>query len=130
MPVSHVLILIHFCTWLSYGLNVVRVFLQPAGVIAEAKELVANGGNTQQLREENISLYKEKEKVLHDLKACQKALRDSEAKAKEQAEKDAQTIQELQDSLNLRLDEIAALDEQILGKFLPFSRLFSSLLFS
>src|SRR5664279_5451964 len=94
--------------------------MQFAGVIAEAKELVANGGNAQQLREENLTLYKEKEKALQDLKAFQKALRDSDAKAKAQAEKDAQTIKELQDSLNLRLDEITALDRHILGALLAF----------
>src|SRR5664279_1799316 len=92
--------------------------MQLAGVIAEAKELVANGGNAQQLHEENLTLYKEHEKTLQDLKACQRALRDSDAKAKAQAEKDAQTIKELQDSLNLRLDEIAALDRHILGESL------------
>ena len=92
--------------------------MQLAGIIAEAKEVVANGGNAQQLREENLTLYKEKEKALQDLKASQRALRDAEAKAKEQAEKNAQTIAELQDSLNLRLDEITALDKHILGKFL------------
>src|SRR5664279_1064470 len=94
--------------------------MQFAGVIAEAKELVANGGNAQQLREENLALFKQNEKTLRDLKACQKALRDSDAKAKSQAEKDAQTIKELQDSLNLRLDEISALDQHILGE-LPVS---------
>ena len=74
--------------------------------------------------EENLTLHKEKEKVLEDLKACQKALKDSEAKAKEQAEKNVQTIQDLQDSLNLRVDEIAAIDQQILVKFLPFFAIF------
>ena len=92
--------------------------MQLAGLIAEAKELVANGGNAQQLREENLTLYKEHEKTLQDLKACQRALRDAEAKAKEQAERNAQTIKELQDSLNLRLDEITALDRHILGELL------------
>src|SRR5664279_772297 len=92
--------------------------MQLAGVIAEAKELVANGGNTQQLREENLTLFKENEKTLQDLKACQRVLRDSDAKAKAQAEKYAQTIKELQDSLNLRLDEITVLDRHILGESL------------
>src|SRR5664279_4995691 len=98
------------------GLKYRPVFMQFAGVIAEAKELVANGGNAQQLREENLTLFKQNEKTLQDLKACQKAFWDSDAKAKAQAEKDAQTIKELQDSLNLRLDEIAALDQHILGE--------------
>lgn len=113
--------------------------------LAEAKKTLAESGNASSLREENLQLNKENQKLREDLKAVQKALRDLEANSSAQAEKDAKVISDLTTALDRRLEEVTILDHEILGKLsflatsdfvlfldsLAFSRIFiSAFLFS
>ena len=77
---------------------------------------MAEAGNASSLREENLQLHKDNQRVTDDLKAAQKALSDLEAKTFAQAEKDAKTIEDLTKALDRRLEEVAILDNEILGK--------------
>ena len=84
--------------------------------LAEAKEALANVGNAQILREENQELFQENRKLKSDLESAQKLLESTLSKAKEQAEKDAESVRLLQDTLEARLTEMKAVDDQLLRK--------------
>ena len=84
--------------------------------LAEAKEALANVGNAQILREENQELFQENRKLKSDLESAQKLLETTQNKAKEQAERDAESIRLLQDTLEARLAEMKAVDDQLLRK--------------
>ena len=73
--------------------------------LAEAKESLANVGNAQILREENQELFQENRKLKSDLESAQKLLETTQSRAKEQAERDAENIRLLQDTLEARLAE-------------------------
>ena len=66
--------------------------------LAEAKEALANVGNAEILRKENQELFQENRKLKSDLESAQKLLETTQSKAKEQAEKDAESIRLLQDT--------------------------------
>ena len=92
--------------------------------LAEAKEALANVGNAEILRKENQELFQENRKLKSDLESAQKLLESTLSKAKEQAEKDAESVRLLQDTLEARLAEMKAVDDQLLSK-----KLLSSLVF-
>ena len=79
--------------------------------LAEAKEALANVGNAEILCKENQELFQENRKLKSDLESAQKLLESTLSKAKEQAEKDAESIRLLQDTLEARLAEMKAVDE-------------------
>ena len=87
--------------------------------LAEAKEALANVGNAEILRKENQELFQENRKLKSDLESAQKLLESTLSKAKEQAEKDAESVRLLQDTLEARLTEMKAVDDQLLSKKLP-----------
>ena len=86
--------------------------------LAEAKEALANVGNPEILRKENQE-FQENRKLKSDLESAQKLLESTLSKAKEQAEKDAESVRLLQDTLEARLAEMKAVDDQLLSKKLP-----------
>ena len=87
-----------------------------ADALAEAKEALANVGNAQILREENQEMFQENRKLKSDLESAQKLLETTQRAAKDQAEKDAESIRLLQDNLEARLAETKAVDDQLLRK--------------
>ena len=84
--------------------------------LAEAKEALANVGNALILRETNQELFQENRKLKLDLESAQKLLETTQSRAKEQAERDAENIRLLQDTLEARLAEMKAVDDQLLRK--------------
>ena len=84
--------------------------------LAEAKEALANVGNAEILRKENQELFQENRKLKSDLESAQKLLETTHIKAKEQAERDAESIRLLQDTLEARLAEMKAVDDQLLSE--------------
>ena len=64
-------------------------------------------------------MFQENRKLKSDLESAQKLLETTQSKAKEQAEKDAESIRLLQDTLEARLAEMKAVDDQLLSKQLP-----------
>ena len=93
--------------------------------LAAAKEALADTGNAQVLRTENQELYKENRQLKTDLESAQKLLEATQKAAREQAERDAESIRLLQDNLEARLAETKAVDDQLLRKRLPWSILLS-----
>ena len=89
------------------------------GALAEVKEALATVGNAEILRKENQELFQENRKLKSDLESAQKLLETTQSKAKEQAEKDAESIRLLQDTLEARLAEMKAVDDQLLSKQPP-----------
>ena len=53
---------------------------------------------------------------MSDLESAQRRLETTQRAAKDQAEKDAESIRLLQDNLEARLDETKAVDDQLLRK--------------
>ena len=82
--------------------------------LAEAKVALADTGNAQVLRTENQELYKENRQLKTDLESAQKLL--AQKTAREQAERDAESIRLLQDNLEARLVETKAVDDDLLRK--------------
>ena len=81
-----------------------------------AKRALAESGNAQNLRNENLELFKENQKLKDDLDAAQKLLAEIQKAAKEQADRDAECIRLLQDNLEARLAETQAVDDELLSK--------------
>ena len=67
---------------------------------------MAETGNIQNLHNENISLFKENQKLKEDLEV-----------AKAKADQDAKSISLLQDNFEARLDETKAVDNELLSKY-------------
>ena len=61
-------------------------------------------------------MFQENRKLKSDLESAQKLLESTLSKAKEQAEKDAESVRLLQDTLEARLAEMKAVDDQLLSK--------------
>ena len=87
-----------------------------ADALAKAKEVLANVGNAQIHREENQELFQENRKLKSELESAQRLLESTQRAAKDEAEKDAESIRLLQDSLEARLAETKAVDDQLLRK--------------
>ena len=83
---------------------------------AEAKEALATVGNAEILRKENQELFQENRKLKSELESAQKLLETTQSRAKEQADRDAESIRLLQDTLEARLAEMKAVDDQLLSK--------------
>ena len=84
--------------------------------LAEAKEALADTGNAQILRAENQELYQENRELKSDLESAQRLLETTQKAARDQAERDAESIRLLQDNLEARLAETKAVDDQLLRK--------------
>ena len=81
-----------------------------------AKKALEDSGNAQNLHKENIELFKENERLKNELEAAQKLLSDVRESSKERADRDAESIKLLQDTLEARLAEIKAVDDDLLSK--------------
>ena len=84
--------------------------------LTEAKEALATVGNAEILRKENQELFQENRKLKFELESAQKLLETTQSRAKEQADRDAESIRLLQDTLEARLAEMKAVDDQLLSK--------------
>ena len=84
--------------------------------LAEAKKGLEESGNAQNLRKENLELFKENERLKGELEAAQKLVSDIQKSSEERAKKDAESIRLLQDTLDARLSEIKAVDDDLLSK--------------
>ena len=91
--------------------------------LAEAKKGLEESGNIQNLRKENIELFKENKRLKNELEAAQKLLSDVRESSKERADKDAESIKLLQDTLEARLADIKAVDDELLSKWDLFVRI-------
>ena len=92
--------------------------------LAEAKRALAESGDVQNLRRENLALFNDNQKLKGELEATQLSLTETQKSAKEQADRDAESICLLQDSLEARLVETTAMDNELLSKYksFPFTR--------
>ena len=63
-----------------------------------------------------MTLFKENPKLTENLEAARKQIAETQKSAKEQANRDAESIRLLQDNLEARLIEIQAVDKELLGK--------------
>ena len=88
--------------------------------LAEEKRDLADSGNVETLRTENLELYKENKQLKVDLEATQKLLADTQKAAKDQAEQDAESIRLLQGNLEARLAETEVIDDGLLSKQVSF----------
>ena len=89
--------------------------------LAEVKEALADTGNAQILRVENQELFQENRKLKSDLESAQKLLETTQKAARDQAERDVESIRLLQDNLEARLAETKAVDDQLRHKQLSWS---------
>ena len=64
----------------------------PTDALAKAKAALADTNNAQVLRTENQELYKENRQLKTDLESAQKLLEAAQKTAREQAERDAESI--------------------------------------
>lgn len=103
------------------------LFVFSADQLAEAKKGLEESGNAQNLRKENVELFKQNERLKGELEASQKLLSDTRKASKEQADRDAESIKLLQDTLEARLAEIKAVDDELLSKTLYFHLFFDLL---
>ena len=101
---GHVIFLIHL------------FFVFSTDSLAEAKKALEDSGNAQNLRKENIELFKENERLKGELEATQKLLSEVRESSKDRADKDSESIRLLQDTLEARLTEIKAVDDELLSK--------------
>ena len=103
-----------------------------ADQLAEAKKGLEESGNAQNLRKENIELFKENKRLKDELEASRKLLSEARKLSKEQADRDAESIKLLQDTLEARLAEIKAVDDELLSRIFSstfrFTRSFSRLI--
>ena len=87
-------------------------------MIDKAKEVLGDAVSITRLREENLVVFKESQRVSTELEKVKLEL----AKAKEEltslANKNASTVQDLKDQLSRRQDESTAMDDKLLGKTL------------
>ena len=88
--------------------------------LAEAKRALAETGDVQNLRRENLALFKDNQKLKGELEATQLFLAETRKSAKEQADRDAESISLLQDNLEARLAETKAVDDELLSKYIAF----------
>ena len=63
-----------------------------------------------------MALFKDNQKLKEELEAIETILTDTQKSAKEQADRDAESIHLLQDSLEARLAETTAMDDELLSK--------------
>ena len=120
-------LLIRKISWKVTWICVSSLFVFSADQLAEAKKGLEESGSTQNLRKENIELFKENERLKGELEASQKLLSDTRKASKEQADRDAESIKLLQDTLEARLAEIKAVDDELLSKTLYFHLFFDLL---
>ena len=92
------------------------LFVCSADQLAEAKKGLEESGNAQNLRKENIELFKENERLKGELEASRKLLSETRKASQEQADRDAESIKLLQDTLEARLAEIKAVDDELLSR--------------
>ena len=81
---------------------------------------MADTGDVQNLRNENLALFKDYQKLKEELEATQLSLAETRKSAKEQADRDAESISLLQDNLEARLAETKAVDDELLRKYNAF----------
>ena len=91
-------------------------FVFSTDALAEAKKALEESGNAQNLRKENIELFKENERLKGELEATQKLLSEVRESSKERADRVSESIRLLQDTLEARLSEIKAIDDELLSK--------------
>ena len=92
---------------------------------------MAETSDVQNLRSENLALFKDNQKLKEELEAIKTILAETQKSAKAQAERDAESIHLLQDSLEARLAETTAVDDELLSKckafhFTHYTRIFLS----
>ena len=100
----------------SHVIYLSSFFVFSTDQLAEAKKGLEESGNVQNLRKENIELFKENERLKGELEATQKLLSETRESSKKQADRDAESIKLLQDTLEARLAEIKAVDDELLCK--------------
>ena len=103
------------------------LFVFSADQLAEAKKGLEESGNAHNLRKENIELFKENGRLKGELEASQKLLSETRKASKERADRDAESVKLLQDTLEARLAEIKAVDDELLSRILDFPLLFNLL---
>ena len=99
----------------------------PTDALSEAKAALADTGNAQVLRTENQELYKMNRQLKIDIESTRKLLEAAQKAAREQAEKDAESIRLLQDNLEARLVETKAVDDDLPSKQTSYSTCHSRL---
>ena len=87
-----------------------------ADQLDEAKKSLEESGNIRGLRNENLALFKENERLRSELETSQKLLAETRKASQEQAERDAESIKLLQDTVEARLGDIQAVDDELLSK--------------
>ena len=93
-----------------------HLFAFSTDALAEVKKALAATGDIQNLRRENLALFKDNQKLKEDLEATKMTLAETQKSAKEQADRDAESIRLLQDNLEARLAETTAIDNELLSK--------------
>ena len=112
------------CIWLTADT------LYNTYAINNAKEFADNAGSIDQLRNENIELNKLNESMKTELETAKKALAQAEQSLAAQRQKSKDTLRDIQDRLDKRLDESLAIDNQLLSKFLLKNSILLSLCLS
>ena len=74
-------------------------------------------GNIDRLREENIELKKLNVSMTVELEKAKKNLDQAEQTLETEKQKHKDALREVQDRLDKRLDELLAIDNQLLSKF-------------
>ena len=93
-----------------------HLFAFSTDALAEAKKALAATGDIQNLRRENLALFKDNQKLKEDLEATKMTLAETQKSAKEQADRDTESIRLLQDNLEAHLAETTAIDDELLSK--------------
>ena len=83
-------------------------------------KVAEDAGNAPRLRDENLALHKETEKIWKELDESRKTLEDFEARFKSQREKDSSAIRQLESDLRACQEEISEMDKHLFSKFYSF----------
>ena len=100
-----------------FGLHLISYFAWSTGALAEAKKALVDTADVQNLRNENLALFKDYQKLKEELETTQLSLAETRKSAKEQADREAESISLLQDNLEARLAEPKAVDDELLSKY-------------
>ena len=90
-------------------------------MIDKAKEILGDADSVTRLREENLAVFKESQRVSKELDQVKLELSKAKEEITSLANKNASAVQDLMDQLSRRHDESTVVDENLLGK--PFSNL-------
>ena len=87
-----------------------------ADAINKAKEFAENEGNIDRIHDENIELNKLNQSMSVELKTAKESLVKADQALEMEKQKHNDTLREVQDRLDKRLDESVAIDDQLLSK--------------